>query len=408
MAKAQTYWDRHLDRKDPETARSYRNHFDRFLERTGLSAEELYEMQRSAEEAEDPRDADEVVDIAVRHIKWMEAEGYKGGTIGNFVTTMNMFFKANKCDGFEIPKEDVPFADHDGQNVITKAQIRTVWDRTGEEFKLRNRGMTMIAKDIGLRIGDVAEITVREYMEAEDLTGQRFPVEVNGREIMVRGDGFKRWMRPIVTRKRRRNAYPHLGPESIEAVDAYIEERQRRSGERYPVTHGGRTEMRLYPVFELDQKLFLGRGGRALSKEAMGQQFERLCDGYAKISAHSFRKYHTTMLEGAGMPQAWVKKLQGKATSVYSQPEKTGHLTGKYIHCYNALKVFYKDDEEVNALQDKVMELEERLAEATRNDVQRQVAEQQSMIEDMQRSLEAINRRDAERREWERRRESPP
>ncbi|GAH99947.1 unnamed protein product, partial [marine sediment metagenome] len=79
--------------------------------------------------------------------------------------------------------------------------------------------------------------------------------------------------------------------------------------------------------------------------------------------------------------------------------------TGKYIQCYHALRVFYKDDEEVNALQEKVMELEEKLAEASRNDVQHQVAEQQLIIEDMQKALEAINRRDAERRDWEKLRE---
>jgi len=405
MAKAQAYWDRHLDRKDPDTSRGYRNHFDRFLERIGLTAEELYEMQKKAEAAEDPRDTGEVANLAVQHIKWMEAEGYKAGTIGNFVTTINVFFIVNKCDGFEIPKEEIPFADHDGQHVITKSQLRRAWDRTGEEFKMRNRAMIMVAKDIGLRIGDIAEITVREYLEAEDLTGQKFPVEDNGREIFFRGDGFKRWVKPIVTKKANRNAYTHIGPEAIEAVDAYIEERRHRSGERYPIIHGGRTEMRAYPVFDVDQKLFLGRGGHPLSKEALGQQFERLCEGFVKISAHSFRKYHTTMLEGAGMPEAWVKKLQGKAASVYSQPEKTGHLTGKYIQCYHALRAFYKDEEEVSNLQEKVMELEERLAKASRNDVQQQVADQQRIIEDMQKSLEAINRRDAEKREWEKMRE---
>ncbi|MBU0964700.1 hypothetical protein KKC06_06700, partial [Patescibacteria group bacterium] len=168
MKTAQEYWERHLNKKDPDTSKGYRKHFDRFLERTGLSAEELYEMQRRAEAAEDPRDNGEVAELVVEHMKWLEAEGLKAGTVKNFVTAMNVFFKINKCDGFEISKEDIPFADHDGQHVITKAQLRKVWDRTSEEFKIRNRAMIMLAKDIGLRIGDVAEITVREYLEAED------------------------------------------------------------------------------------------------------------------------------------------------------------------------------------------------------------------------------------------------
>ena len=415
MANALSYWERHLDRKAPDTVKGYRKHFNRFIERTGLTAEELYEMQKRAEKAEDPRDTGEAVDLVVDHIKWMMAEGYSAGTIGLFVTAINVFFNVNKCEGFDIPKEDIPFADHDGQHVITKAQLRKVWDRTGEEFKLRNRAMVMMGKDIGLRIGDMAEITVREYLEAEDLKGQSFPVEENGREIMVKGDGFKRWVKPIVTKKRRRNAHTHLGPESVEAIDAYIDERQRRSGKRYSVVHGGNTEMRLYPVFDVEQKLFLGRAGRPLSTDALGQQFERLCGDYAKISSHSFRKYHRTMLEGAGMPEAWVKKLQGKAASVYSQPEKTGQLTGKYIHCYHALMVFYKDNEEVNALKDTVTELTSKLEEVSQNGVKQQIAEQQMkiaeqqiMMDEMQKSIEIINKRVIERRIFEKRGKSLP
>lgn len=59
----------------------------------GLTHERFYEMQREAESTEDPRETDEVVDLAVEHIHWMEKQGLKAGTIRNFVTVINTFME---------------------------------------------------------------------------------------------------------------------------------------------------------------------------------------------------------------------------------------------------------------------------------------------------------------------------
>jgi len=69
-------------------------------------------MQREVESAEDPREADVVVDVAVEHIRWMEKQGLKAGTIRNFVTAINTFMGVNKLKGFKIYKDDILVADH--------------------------------------------------------------------------------------------------------------------------------------------------------------------------------------------------------------------------------------------------------------------------------------------------------
>ena len=49
MANALSYWKRHLEKKAPDTSKGYRNHLNGFLEKTGLTTEDLYEMQKRAE-----------------------------------------------------------------------------------------------------------------------------------------------------------------------------------------------------------------------------------------------------------------------------------------------------------------------------------------------------------------------
>ena len=68
--------------------------------------------------------------------------------------------------------------------------------------------------------------------------------------------------------------------------------------------------------------------------------------------------------------------------------EKTGHLTGKYIQCYKALRVFVTSEEEVKKLQRRVWELEEKLAQAPSLDPNRRLQEQQETIMRMQQALE--------------------
>jgi len=61
------------------------------------------------------------------------------------------------------------------------------------------------------------------------------------------------------------------------------------------------------------------------------------------------------------MPESWVKKLQGKATDPYVQPEHTGELTTSYVENYDALRIYGERHE----LQRRLEELEDEQLKTT-------------------------------------------
>ena len=93
--------------------------------------------------------------------------------------------------------------------------------------------------------------------------------------------------------------------------------------------------------------MFLDRKKKRLGAGSITMNIDRLSgyiDNGDKISPHSFRKTHRTLLE-ARMPESYVKKLQGKRTNTYIRPEETGELTRAYIDHYDALRVFREEQE---------------------------------------------------------------
>ncbi len=341
MASAESYWEKFLARKAVATARGYRNRVNAFLEYAGVTHEGLYDLQRAAERAEDPREGDVVVDLAVSFFKHLTAEGYSPGTVSGHSSAIKMFMVSNKCNGFKIPREDVPYVDADGSHVITVEQYEGAWDSVSQEFKFRNRALLSFLKEAGIRTGDASRFTVRDYLDLEDI-----------------GDGFKACSSATLTSKRKRMAYIHLGPEATAAIDLYLKHRREDAGKPYTIQNLGRIEDRVYPSFDEGQSLFLGRGGADMSVDSLGQVLSRIFKPFPKVTAHSLRKFHRTKLEGAGMADGWIKKLQGKAASVYSQPEKNGELTKKYRECYHALRVFGKEEEEITKLNDRLDKVE--------------------------------------------------
>ncbi len=351
MASAESYWEKFLGKKAPATARGYRNRFNAFLEFAGLTHEGVYDLQLVAERADDPREGDVVVDLAVSFFQHLTEEGYAPGTVAGHASAIKMFMVSNKCNGFTIPREDVPYVDADGSHVITGEQYVAAWDSVSQEFKLRNRALLSFLKDSGIRTGDAARFSVRDYLDLVDL-----------------GGGFKTCGRALLTSKRKRMAYVHLGPEATKAIDLYLAHRRDNAGRPYRIKNLGRVEDRVYPLFDEGQSLFLGRGGMDMSVDSLGQVLSRILRPFPKVTAHSLRKFHRTNLQGAGMADGWIKKLQGKAASVYSQPERNGMLTEKYIECYDdALKVFGLEKEEIEQLNMRLVEMTRIVEEQKRS-----------------------------------------
>jgi len=224
---------------------------------------------------------------------------------------------------FKLKARDKPRGHGSGVRMILPEQIRELYESMPWEFRLRNQALIMFLKDSGLRVSDVARLNVGDWMAAETYVNEK-------------GEKFKVF-RPLRTLKTGSMAYPVVGPETVEAVERYLEER-RRSGERLTAS----------------SPLFVDRFGKRLNERAMSTLLYRLCKRMGpewwRISAHSFRKFHTTMLE-AVMPKSYVAKLQGKkamdSLAPYERPEEIpGELPKAYMKAYDRLRVFKSADAE--------------------------------------------------------------
>jgi len=133
-----------------------------------------------------------------------------------------------------------------------------MWDYSPTENKLKARALIMFLKDSGVRVSDASTLNLKDYLEAKriDQNGEKFAV-------------FK----PLETRKTKAPAHIHLGPESINAIDAYVEEpRKWKPTDKDP-----------------EEPLFLNRFGRRSNADTLGQLFVRLAKllKAENVSAHS-------------------------------------------------------------------------------------------------------------------------
>jgi integrase len=319
-------WMQDLDTNAKGTKKIYLSHFKRFLKRWNITADKLYEMRKADFQSIEPLERKRIERMVKTSMSELEKAGYAASTCKNVRKAVSSFLESMDME-LHLKKKDMPKGESKGQVVITAPQIRKMCDQMISWLRLRNRSMLLTLKDNGLRISDLSMIDYGYWLQAKTILNEH-------------GETFKVFD-PEKTEKMKVIAYVHLGPESVAAIEEYLEDRQDR-GE----------------ILTEKSPLFLGQNGERITKNALTNLFRYQARNLRlkMVSAHSLRKFHTTSLEDAGMPANWIKKLQGKAASVYSQPEKTGKLTEKYIECYDALRVLEKpiDKREVERLREKL------------------------------------------------------
>jgi integrase len=236
----------------------------------------------------------------------------------------------------DMGEVNAPRKIYNGQRKVASKQIKVMLQKAGTEFYERNRGIIMMAKDTGLRMSDLSMMDLEHYASSQLVETDVGPFRV-----------FK----PIRTKKTGDLAHIRIGPEAIEAIETWLKIRRHNPG-----------------------PMFTKRGGGRLSRKGASALFLRkshhLEDGY-KISGHSFRKFHKTSLEGAGMNENWIRRLQGKAHDVYSAPSEE-ELTEAYMSAYDRLRILgepaaytAKELETLKSdnalLQDRIERLEQRI-----------------------------------------------
>jgi len=381
MSKALEVWEEDLSTKTESTQSIYRRNFERFLSRYEIAAEELYELRRDNLKSEDSRDRMKVERMIKVLMSELSEEGYAANTVKNISKALSSFF-ASQGLPLVMRARDLPKGAANGQRLALAEHIRTMHDYSSPQFKLRNRAILMFLKDSGVRVSDAAALDLRDWNEAQTIDNETGPFKVFGFETI----------------KTKTNALIHVGAEAVEAVERYLEKREARG---YPMEEDG-------PLFISSPRKPGAKPGR-FTANGMGQILIRMGNkvGVKKVSGHSLRKYHTTMLESAGVHENWVKKFQGKkiqgSMGPYSHPEEAGLLTEAYVRAYPKLRIFgepasaqqvIEQATEIEKLRRK-NEAREKRVEALEEQLQQQrevLKQQRELLEQQGKVLEAIQR----------------
>ena len=333
-------WRQDLDTKAGRTKDAYLFYFKRFLNRWKVNPGELYEMRKADLRSVEPLERKRIERMVRTSMSEREKAGYSASTCEMVRKAVSSFFESMDME-LRFKKKDMPKGESKGQRVITAPETRKIYDQMIYEFRLRNRAMLLGLKDSGLRVSDLRMMDYGYWLQAKTIRNEN-------------GEIFKVFD-PEHTTKMKVLAYVHLGPESVAAIEEYLEDRQDR-GE----------------ILTEESPLFLNNYGERMTRESMTGIFcykaRRM--RLKRVSAHSLRKFHKTKLQGAGMPDDWIHKLQGKKASVYSQPEEDisekypdfSKLTEKYLECYDALRVLEKprDKREEERLREELKSLREQ------------------------------------------------
>jgi integrase len=334
MSKSRDLWMDYTESLGKDTRALYFRRLAEAMEYIGVKDhDELYGLQLQCLKSDDPRDRQTLENKVVNLVNQVVRDGrLKGSSARDYVKAMSSFMKAMGLP-FHVDSKRLPKFSNLGRKIILREQIRVIYEKPGTEFWHRNRALTMFLKDSGLRISDVRRYNVCDYLDAPTFQHET---------------GTFKDMGAIATQKTSEYAYVYLGPETVEAVDAYLE--QRKAGAHEP--------------------LFLDRDGKRMTSDALTQLFmrlsERLLDG-DRIGAHSFRKFQQTQLEAAGVNGNWIKRYQGRkvkdSTGVYSNPQDIpGQLLETYIEHYDALKVY----EVKQALEKRIEERDDEVQQLRR------------------------------------------
>jgi integrase len=375
MGKALEVWEQDLSIKSESTNSIYRRNFKRFLDRFDINPDELFELRRESLSSDDPRDKQKVERMIKVLMSELSAEGYAANTVKNIPKAMSSFFEAQGLP-LVIKAKDLPKGAANGQRLALAEHILTMHDYSSTQFKLRNRALLLFLKDSGVRVSDAAALDLRDWYEAHTIAHASGTFKVFSFETI----------------KMKIKAFIHVGSECIEAVEKYLEKREARG---YPMDVEG-------PLFISSPRHPGAKPGR-FTADGLGQILIRMGSkvGVKKVSGHSLRKFHTTMLESAGVHENWVKKFQGKkiqgSMGPYSHPEEAGLLTETYIKAYPKLRIFREQASatQVKEQANKIADLEKLLDEERRKnrDIDDNIMK---MRDEFMTRIEAMERRQKE------------
>ena len=285
-----------------------------FCEWLGESPDEILENRKRDLKSDDPRVQRRYESALKRFDAYLRDLGYSVSSRQVAWAAVSSFFEMNYVR-LRLRRGDYPSGESVGRRAATREDILRLLNAAGNDKRLR--ALVLFLKDSGLRVSDVVRLKYGDI---------RKPFEAGEDFIPIR----------IVTKKNSILAKTAIGPEAVQALREYLEQR-RRGTRRVPPEK-----------ITDDSPLFRVRGGdsRAPTRSAVSSMMSYLISkaGLAgEINAHSLRKFTETRLEAAGVSPNWIDQILGHrppgSRPAYSRP-RDEELFEAYKQAYHALRVF--------------------------------------------------------------------
>lgn len=340
--ESMNYWLSELSNKSASTKDHYQKFFQRFCTYTKKTPDELILQRKQDLKADDPREQRSIEFLLRGFMGQLREDGLCSSTAMIGFAAVKSFFEANEYP-LRTKRSDYPKGEHLGSYVITKQTIREILDNPKTmKDKLKVKALFMVLKDSGLRVSDAASLSYSQVSDGFEKDLEFIPLT-------------------LITMKAKTVAKTFLGPEAVNALKLYMDE--RRKGTRHIVPE---TITAASPLFRINQN-FNGKVKR-VTRGSISSLMKWQCrkTGNLKLSAHSFRKYLQTNLDVAGISPNLIDQMLGhklpNSRDAYSLPSDE-QLLKAYMNAYPQLRV-YPDKTEV---EERVSKLETDITE--RNNV---------------------------------------
>ena len=355
VGESYDYFKEELKKKAPNTRYEYTRHLCHYLVAMETDTEKLYAEVNDILKGSDRRKIKQFESKLNKYCtdfmlgkydlkgkKYEDGEigrQYKKNTVRNRSKALQFFFTANMLPykykmelGGEI-KDDIETREllkTEGKDALTLDEIRQYMELTGNP---RNHSIITMLKDTGLRVGDIAELRIKNVKEViEDPSKEFHAFEITPIKNLRNDDPLP--------------ANPVMGSDSCHYLRRWIDYARSKHGKHlelkdeayvYFKVKSGRartfpdgSDYSAYAMFEpLDNKVISGLFANIKRKNK--DKFR------TEISAHSFRKTHMTRLQAGGVPERWINIMHGRAgqgtQGIYSKPDYE-MLTSSYMNAY--------------------------------------------------------------------------
>jgi len=331
-----SYWMGELVNRSESTRFKYKVYFERFCSWAGKTPDELLEQRKRDLKADDIKEQRNTETLLKGFLADLQGKGNSVGTQQVAYAAVRSFFEMH-YQPLRMRRGDYPSGESLGSRAATKDAIKTMLSDSKKMKDFRKiRALIFFLKDTGLRVSDAAKVNYGDISDG-----------------LEKGEGFIPLS--LVTQKNKTTAKTFVGPETVQALKEYLDERRKGTRRIDPEVIGKDS-----PLFRINENGDVKRISRSGLSSILSFHCKRI--GEAKLSAHSFRKYFQTQLEAAGVSPNWIDQMIGhrliNSRDSYSLPSDQ-QLREAYEKAYPQLRVY---QEKVD-VEERVLKLEEELTE---------------------------------------------